>query len=96
MAYTFMKALGHSIGTSICEDDKVELAKSLMEKAAAKGVKFLIPQDNRVGKEYAPDTENMVVDSDEIPDGWMGLDIGPKTEKLFADALVGAGTVIWN
>ncbi len=96
MAYTFMRALGHSIGTSICEDDKVELAKSLMEKAAAKGVKFLIPQDNRVGKEYAPDTENMVVDSDEIPDGWMGLDIGPKTEKLFADALVGAGTVIWN
>ncbi|MBQ2759456.1 MAG: phosphoglycerate kinase [Clostridia bacterium] len=96
MAYTFMKALGHSIGTSICEEDKVELAKSLMEKAAAKGVKFLIPQDNRVGKEYAPDTENMVVDSDEIPDGWMGLDIGPKTEKLFADALVGAGTVIWN
>ncbi|MBR3975782.1 MAG: phosphoglycerate kinase [Clostridia bacterium] len=96
MAYTFMRALGHSIGTSICEEDKVELAKSLMEKAAAKGVKFLIPQDNRVGKEYAPDTENMVVDSDEIPDGWMGLDIGPKTEKLFADALVGAGTVIWN
>ncbi len=96
MAYTFMKALGHSIGTSICEDDKVELAKSLMEKAAAKGIKFLIPQDNRVGKEYAPDTENMVVDSDEIPDGWMGLDIGPKTEKIFADALVGAGTVIWN
>ena len=96
MAYTFMRALGHSIGTSICEEDKVELAKSLMEKAQAKGVKFLIPQDNRVGKEYAPDTENMVVDSDEIPDGWMGLDIGPKTEKLFADALVGAGTVIWN
>ena len=96
MAYTFMRALGHTIGTSICEEDKVELAKSLMEKAEAKGVKFLIPQDNRVGKEYAPDTENMVVDSDEIPDGWMGLDIGPKTEKLFADALVGAGTVIWN
>ena len=96
MAYTFMRALGHTIGTSICEEDKVELAKSLMEKAEAKGVKFLIPKDNRVGKEYAPDTENMVVDSDEIPDGWMGLDIGPKTEKLFADALVGAGTVIWN
>ena len=96
MAYTFMKALGHSIGTSICEDDKVELAKALMEKANAKGIKFLIPEDNRVGKEYAPDTENMLVNSDEIPDGWMGLDIGPKTEKLFADALQGAGTVIWN
>ncbi len=96
MAYTFMRALGHSVGTSICEEDKVELAKSLMAKAEEKGVKFLIPQDNRVGKEYAPDTENMLVNSDEIPDGWMGLDIGPATEKLFADAVKGAGTVIWN
>ncbi len=96
MAYTFMRALGHSVGTSICEEDKVELAKSLMAKAEEKGVKFLIPQDNRVGKEYAPDTENMLVNSDEIPDGWMGLDIGPATEKLFADAVKDAGTVIWN
>ena len=96
MAYTFMRALGYSIGTSICEEDKVDLAKSLMEKAKAKGVKFLIPQDNRVATEYAPDAENKLVNSDEIPDGWMGLDIGPQTEKLFADALVGAGTVIWN
>ncbi len=96
MAYTFMRALGHSVGTSICEEDKIELAKSLMAKAEEKGVKFLIPQDNRVGKEYAPDTENMLVNSDEIPDGWMGLDIGPKTEELFADAVKGAGTVIWN
>ena len=79
-----------------CEEDKVELAKSLMAKAEAKGVKFLIPQDNRVGKEYAPDTENMLVNSDEIPDGWMGLDIGPKTEEIFANAVKGAGTVIWN
>ena len=96
MAYTFMKSLGHSIGTSICEDDKVELAKSLMEKAKAKGVKFYIPVDNRVGKEYAPDTQNMIVNSDDIQDGWMGLDIGPRTEKLFSDAIKGAGTVIWN
>ena len=96
MAYTFMRALGHSVGTSICEEDKVELAKSLMAKAEEKGVKFLIPKDNRVGKEYAPDTENMLVNSDEIPDGWMGLDIGPATEKLFADAVKDAGTVIWN
>ena len=96
MAYTFMRSLGYSIGTSICEEDKVDLAKSLMEKAKEKGVKFLIPQDNRVATEYAPDAENKLVNSDEIPDGWMGLDIGPKTEKLFADALVGAGTVIWN
>ncbi|MBO5396272.1 MAG: phosphoglycerate kinase [Clostridia bacterium] len=96
MAYTFMRALGHNVGTSICEEDKIDLAKSLMAKAEEKGVKFLIPVDNRVGKEYAPDTENMLVNSDEIPEGWMGLDIGPRTEAIFAEAVKGAGTVIWN
>ena len=96
MAYTFMKALGYEIGNSLLDADNVETAKDMMAKAEAKGVKFLIPVDNRVGKEYDENTENMLVDSDNIPDGWMGLDIGPKTEKLFADALVGAGTVIWN
>ena len=96
MAYTFMKSLGYNIGTSLLEADKVELAAEMMKKAEEKGVKFLIPVDNKVGKEYAPDTEAMVVDSDNIPDGWMGLDIGPKTEKLFADAVKDAGTVIWN
>lgn len=96
MAYTFFKALGHPIGTSICEEDKVELAGEMMQKAKEKGVKFLIPVDNRVGKEYKPDTESMAVDSDDLPDGWMGLDIGPRTEKLFADAIQGAGTVVWN
>ena len=96
MAYTFMNALGYSIGTSICEADKVELAKDMMAKAKEKGVKFLIPVDNVVGTEYKPDTEHKVVDSDNIPDGWMGLDIGPKTAALFADAVKGAGTVVWN
>ena len=96
MAYTFMNALGYSIGTSICEADKVELAKDMMAKAKEKGVKFLIPVDNMVGTEYKPDTEHKVVDSDNIPDGWMGLDIGPKTAALFADAVKGAGTVVWN
>ena len=96
MAYTFMRALGYNVGTSICEEDKVELAKSLMAKAEEKGVKFLIPVDNRVGKEYAPDTENMLVKSNAIPDGWMGLDIGPETEAIFSEAVKGAGTVIWN
>ena len=96
MAYTFMNALGYSIGTSICEADKVELAKDMMAKAKEKGVKFLIPVDNVVGTEYKPDTEHKVVDSDNIPDGWMGLDIGPKTCELFADAIKGAGTVVWN
>ena len=96
MAYTFFKALGHTVGTSLCEDDKVELAKEMMEKAKAKGVNFLIPIDNEVGKEYDENTEHMTVPSDDIPDGWMGLDIGPKTRELFGDAIKGAGTVVWN
>lgn len=96
MAYTFMKALGHSIGDSLLEADKVELAAEMMKKAEEKGVKFLIPVDNKVGREYKADTEAMVVNSDEIPDGWMGLDIGPETQKIFADAVKDAGTVIWN
>ncbi|MBQ3128848.1 MAG: phosphoglycerate kinase [Clostridia bacterium] len=96
MAYTFMKALGHNIGTSLLEEDRVEDAKQMMETAKAKGVNFLIPVDNKAGKEYAPDTEAMIVNSDDIPDGWMGLDIGPKTQELFADAIKGSGTVIWN
>ena len=96
MAYTFFAANGHSVGTSICETDKIELAKEMMETAKAKGVNFLIPVDNKVGLEYKADTEFKIVDSDDIPDGWMGLDIGPKTEKLFADAVKDAGTVIWN
>ena len=96
MAYTFMKALGYEIGTSLLEADRVEDAKNMMETAKAKGVKFLIPVDNKVGKEYAPDTEAMVIDSDSIPEGWMGLDIGPKTQALFAEAVKGSGTVIWN
>ena len=96
MAYTFMKALGHQIGDSLLDAENIELASQMMQKAKDKGVKFLIPIDNRIGKEYKPDTENKICPSDEIPDGWMGLDIGPKTEQLFADALKGSGTVIWN
>ncbi len=96
MAYTFFAAKGYSVGTSICEEDKIEMAKEMMAAAEAKGVNFLIPVDNRLGKEYDENTETMTVDSDKIPDDWMGLDIGPKTEKLFADAIKGAGTVIWN
>ncbi|HIU35386.1 MAG TPA: phosphoglycerate kinase [Candidatus Fimenecus excrementigallinarum] len=96
MAYTFMKALGHNIGNSLLEADKVELASEMMQKAKDKGVKFLIPVDNKVGREYKPDTEAMIVPSDDIPEGWMGLDIGPETQKLFANAVKDAGTVIWN
>ena len=96
MAYTFFAALGHTVGTSLLEADKIELASEMMKKAEAKGVKFLIPIDNIVGKEYKEDTEYMIVDSDDIPDGWMGLDIGPKSTALFAEAVKDAGTVIWN
>ncbi len=96
MAYTFMKALGYSTGTSICELDKVELAKDIMTMAKEKGVNFLIPEDTVVGKEYKPDTEYKTVPSDQIEDNWMGLDIGPKTREKFANALDGAGTVVWN
>ncbi|MBE6746762.1 MAG: phosphoglycerate kinase [Ruminococcaceae bacterium] len=96
MAYTFFAALGHSVGTSICETDKIELAKEMMESAKAKNVNFLIPVDNVVGLEYKADTEHKIVDSDDIPDGWMGLDIGPKSTEMFANAVKDAGTVIWN
>ncbi|MBR3094321.1 MAG: phosphoglycerate kinase [Clostridia bacterium] len=96
MAYTFFAALGHTVGTSLLEADKIDLAKEMMEKAKAKGVNFLIPIDNVVGREYKADTEYMIVDSDDIPDGWMGLDIGPKSTALFAEAVKDAGTVIWN
>lgn len=96
MAYTFMKYLGHSIGDSLLEADWIEKAGEMMADAKAKGVNFLIPVDNKVGKEYDENTESQIVSSDEIPDGWMGLDIGPKSMEVFCDAIKGAGTVIWN
>ena len=96
MAYTFMKALGHNIGNSLLDEENIGFAGDMMKAAKEKGVKFLIPVDNRIGREYDKDTESRVCPSDDIPEGWMGLDIGPETEKLFTDALEGAGTVIWN
>ena len=96
MAYTFMKSLDYSIGTSLLEEEQIENAGKMMKDAEAKGVKFLIPVDNKVGREFAEDTEAQIVESCKIPDGWMGLDIGPKTQEMFAKALEGAGTVIWN
>ncbi len=96
MAYTFMKSLDYSIGTSLLEEEQIENAGKMMKDAEAKGVKFLIPVDNKVGREFAEDTEAQIVESCKIPDGWMGLDIGPKTQEMFAEALEGAGTVIWN
>ncbi len=96
MAYTFMKALGHQIGESICEDDKVELAKEIMAKAEAKGINFLIPEDNMIADRFDANANSQIIKSDEIPDGWMGMDIGPTTIEHFCNAIKGAGTVIWN
>ncbi len=96
MAYTFFKADGNNIGTSICEEDKLDLAREMMEKAREKGVNFMIPVDNEIGRAYSEDTTHMTIYSDSIPDGWMGLDIGPVTRELFAKSIEGAGTVVWN
>ena len=96
MAYTFFKAQGLEIGNSLCEEDKLDLANEMVAKARAKGVNFLLPVDNRIGREYDENTPNMVIYSDSIPDGWMGLDIGPVTSELFAKTVEGAGTVVWN
>ena len=96
MAYTFFRARGLNVGTPICEYDKLVLANATIANAEAKGVKFLLPVDNKIGTEYKEDTEFKTVASDAIPEGWMGLDIGPASEKLFAESLVGAGTVLWN
>ncbi len=96
MAYTFFKAMGYGVGNSICEVDKVDLANELMEKAKQKGVKFLLPVDTKVGKEFDKDTESKIVDYKEIPDNWEGFDIGPRTIEMFKEELEKAGTVIWN
>ncbi|MBR3416644.1 MAG: phosphoglycerate kinase [Clostridia bacterium] len=96
MAYTFFRALGNSTGTSICEEDKLDLALELIKKAKDRGVNFLLPVDNIIGREYKEDTTFMRIYSDSIPDGWMGLDIGEKTQELFAKSIEGAGTVVWN
>lgn len=96
MAYTFTNALGYSIGTSLCEPDKLELAKDIVAKAKEKGVNFLIPVDNVIANKFAEDAQWQIVDSDQIPEGWMGLDIGPKSAEIFAHAIEHAGTVFWN
>ena len=96
MAYTFFKAQGYGVGNSLCELDKLDLAKSLMEKAKNKGVKLLLPVDTKIGKEFKPDTESKTVAWTDIPDEWEGFDIGEKTIEMFSNELKTAKTVIWN
>lgn len=96
MAYTFFKSMGYNVGNSVCELDKLDLAKEVMEKAKAKGVKFMLPVDTKIGKEFKPDTESKTVKYTEIPDGWEGFDIGEETIKMYAEEVKNAKTVIWN
>ena len=95
MAYTFAKARGYEIGTSLCEDDYLDYAKEMIEKAKAKGVNFLLPVDTVVAKEFKNDAESRVVEGSMAPDE-MGMDIGPKTRELYANAVKDAKTVVWN
>jgi len=96
MAYTFLKAQGHEVGTSICEEDKLDLAKGLLKKAEEKNVKLLLPIDIHVAKEFDETSESMYVDSTAIPADFMGLDAGPKTVALYKEVLKNAKTVVWN
>jgi phosphoglycerate kinase len=96
MTYTFYKAMGLPIGNSILEEDRVALAEELMNKALDKNVKIMLPVDSMVAREFKNDAEHKVVEADGIEDGWMALDIGPKTIDNYAKTILKAGTVIWN
>lgn len=96
MAYTFIKAQGGEIGKSLLEADRLEYALEMIEKAKAKGVKLLLPEDSVAADAYSNDANIQVVDSYKIPEGYLGLDIGPKAQKAFAEAIRGAKTVVWN
>ncbi|MGI6739569.1 MAG: phosphoglycerate kinase [Christensenellales bacterium] len=96
MAYTFIKAMGGNIGKSLLEEDKIELAKNLLEKAEEKNVKLLLPVDTLIADDFSNDANTDVVKTGEIPDDWQGLDIGSKTRELFASEIKKAKTVVWN
>lgn len=96
MTFTFLKAMGYEVGNSICELDRLDIAKETIEKAKMKGVKLLLPIDTVCGKEFTNDTETVTVDSKQIPEGWQGLDIGPKAIEEYTQELKSAKTVIWN
>ena len=96
MAYTFSKAQGGKIGTSLCEDDYLQYALDMVKKAEEKGVKLLLPVDHRIGDDFSNDCNMQIVGAGDIPDGWEGMDIGPETEKIFSDAVKDAKTVVWN
>ena len=96
MAYTFIKAQGGKIGGSLLDEERIDLAKELLEKAKAKGVKLLLPVDNLAGDAFSNDCNIKVVDAYDIPDGFQGMDIGPKSIELFSAEIANAKTVVWN
>ena len=96
MTYTFTKALGGKIGNSICEDDKLDLALGLLEKAKANNVKMVLAVDAKIADAFSNDANTKFVNVDEIPDGWEGMDIGPETEAIFADVIKNSKTILWN
>lgn len=96
MAYTFFKAQGYNVGNSICEEDKLELAREIMKKAEEKHVKLMLPVDTKIGKEFDPNTESKTVSYTQIPDGWEGYDIGQKTIDMYIEELQKAKMVVWN
>ncbi len=95
MAYTFLKAMGHNIGNSLCENDQLDYAKEMIAKAKELGVELLLPVDNVAADKFDPEANTQIVGND-IPEGWMGLDIGPKTIELYSNAIKNAKTVVWN
>lgn len=96
MAYTFLRAKGYHVGASFCEEDKLDLARSLMDEARQRNVGFHLPEDVVVADRFAQDANHKIVPADQIPEGWMGMDIGPKTAAAFRQIILGARTVIWN
>lgn len=96
MGYTFLRARGYEVGASLCEEDKIDLARSLMDEAAQRRVAFRLPEDTVVADRFAEDANHRVVPAEAIPPGWMGMDIGPQTAKAFAGVIAGAKTVMWN
>lgn len=96
MSYTFSKALGGKVGKSLLEEDFCEYAADMVKKAEEKGVKLLLPVDDRIADEFSNDANRQISEKGMIPDGWLGMDIGPETEKLFCDAVKDAKTVVWN
>ncbi|MFN8265146.1 MAG: phosphoglycerate kinase [Chitinophagaceae bacterium] len=96
MAYTFMKAMGGSIGKSLCEEERIETAKTILEKAKAKGVNIHLPGDSIIADQFAADANTSVSPSNQIPDGWMGLDIGTEASAQFRNVLLNSKTILWN